>query len=95
MSQDLNDPSLATCLTQAGSVAIGNERLPARQRAWHLGWLRWNPVAVWRAWRRRARELRELRYLLEDAPSHIMEDVGLSRDVVKQEIQSLRARVWF
>lgn len=48
-----------------------------------------------RTWRNRRQEQLELLYLLEDAPPHILNDVGLSRDQIRNEIDRLRSsRFW-
>lgn len=44
-----------------------------------------------RALEHRTRVQQDLQYLLEEAPPHILKDVGLTRDQIEQELHRLRS----
>lgn len=46
-------------------------------------------VAAFSAWKSLTREKSELQHLLQDAPPHILNDVGLTRDQVEQALDRL------
>lgn len=46
-------------------------------------------VAALIALKNRTRERRDLQYLLEEAPPHLLNDVGLTRDQIEQELHRL------
>lgn len=55
-----------------------------------------HPDRGWRSlirrWRSRKQEQLELLYLLEEAPPHILKDVGLTQDQIQDQIDRLRTR---
>mgnify|MGYP001378608015 CR=1 FL=1 len=46
-------------------------------------------LSAWNNWRNADRQRQELLYLLQDAPPHILKDVGLSREEIQRQIVRL------
>jgi len=56
----------------------------------HMLTTRMQPIlSVWNNWRNADRQRQELLYLLQDAPPHILKDVGLSREEIQRQIVRL------
>ncbi|MGE4370416.1 MAG: DUF1127 domain-containing protein [Burkholderiaceae bacterium] len=67
---------------QADSVTAPDDAAPSRTWMTRI-------VAALLSLKNRTRERKDLQYLLEEAPPHLLNDVGLTRDQIEQELDRL------